>query len=288
MLPFYAPLIAPIFRRNALYYGEMDAWAKALGISKRRMLLLQHLYELTHLKLSGIAANVIGCTAGVKWFDDLGMVHVRTLDWPLESIGQATRLFRFRRGQREFVTVGIAGFVGVLSGMVPGAYSVTINWAPAAGRPRLKNIGPAYLLRKTLDECDGYEAAVEMLSRTPLSTSVIYTVCGAERGQAGVIERTQNECSVARIGADGVVSATNHFISPQLAAGNLGRDHEYISRSTERRNEMSRSLRELSKAGSAEQLGAILAGVENEFTCHKIVFVPATGEARVWPVFIHA
>ena len=120
MLPFFAPLIAPIFKRSAWYRGEMEAWAEGLGVSMNRMILLQHLYELSHLKLSGIAANIFGCTAGVKWFDDLGMVHVRTLDWPLQSIGPATRIFRFHQREREYVTVGIAGFVGV----VPNTSSV--------------------------------------------------------------------------------------------------------------------------------------------------------------------
>src|SRR5262249_31060972 len=139
--------------------------------------------------------KLFGCTAGVRWADGVGMVHVRTLDWPLPAMGEATRLFRFRRGAREFVSVGVPGQVSVLSGMVPGPYSVTINWAPPAAPPSFE-LGPASLLRNTLEGCDGYEAAVEALRRTPLSTSVFFTVCGTERGQACVIERSQRAAVV--------------------------------------------------------------------------------------------
>src|SRR6476469_1818226 len=120
------------------------------------------------------------------------MIHVRTLDWPLATMGDATRLFRFRRGAREFVSVGVPGHVGVLSGMLPRAYSVTINWAPPAGFPPF-DFGPAFLLRDTLETCDSYDETVRRLAETRLSTSVFFTICGTEKDQACVLERTQRE-----------------------------------------------------------------------------------------------
>lgn len=61
--------------------------------------MLNGAYELSHVRFP----KLFGCTAGVRHVEDLGMVHVRSLDWPLASMGIATRLFRFRRGGREFV-----------------------------------------------------------------------------------------------------------------------------------------------------------------------------------------
>src|SRR5204863_9880658 len=109
------------------YSAEMQAWAEALNVSLGTITILNCAYELSHLPF--------GCTAGVRWIEGMGMVHVRNLDWPLASMGNATRLFRFRRGEREFISVGIPGQVGVLSVMLPKAYSVTINWAPPASFP---------------------------------------------------------------------------------------------------------------------------------------------------------
>jgi acid ceramidase len=161
---------------GGLYRSEMESWADALGVSLGTVTILNCAYELSHLRWP----KLFGCTAGVRWVEGLGMVHVRTLDWPLATMGAATRLFRFRRGARAFVSVGVPGHVGVLSGMLPGAYSVTINWAPPEAFPSF-DFGPAFLLRDTLETCDGYDAAVETLTRTQLSTSVFFAVCGTER-----------------------------------------------------------------------------------------------------------
>src|SRR6185369_4971423 len=97
--------------------------------------------------------------------------------------------------KREFVSVGVPGQVGVLSGMLPKAYSVTINWAPPASFPSF-DFGPAFLVRDTLETCDTYDAAVHALEQTKLSTSVFFTVCGTEKDQACVIERTHNTAEV--------------------------------------------------------------------------------------------
>jgi hypothetical protein len=160
-------------RSGGLYRGEITSWAEALGVSLGTATILNCAYELSHLRWP----KLFGCTAGVRWVDGLGMVHIRSLDWPLASIGAATRLFRFRRRAREFVSVGVPGHVGVLSGMLPQAYSVTINWAPPVAFPCF-DFGPAFLARDTLETCDTYDAAVRTLTTTRLSTSVFFTVCG--------------------------------------------------------------------------------------------------------------
>src|SRR4029077_10256159 len=158
----------------------------ALGVSLGTVTVLNCAYELSHLRWP----KLFGCTAGVRWVEGLGLVHVRTLDWPLATMGAATRLFHFRRGARAFVSVGVPGHVGVLSGMLPGAYSVTINWAPPAAFPNF-DFGPTFLLRDVLETCDTSAQAVETLERTRLSTSAFFTVCGVEQDEACVVERTQ-------------------------------------------------------------------------------------------------
>src|SRR5262249_15756137 len=190
---------------GGLYRGEIAAWAEALGVSHGTVTMLNCAYELSHVRLP----RLFGCTTGVCWADGLGMVHLRTLDWPLAGMGAAARLFRFHRGAREFVAVGVPGQVSVLSGMLPGAYSPPINWAPPAARPAF-DFGPAFLLRDTLENCDSYGAAVEALRRTRLSTSVFFTVCGTERGQACIIERTQRAAAVREMAEPALTQANHH------------------------------------------------------------------------------
>src|SRR5262245_51433441 len=93
---------------GGLYRGEIGAWAEALEVSVGTATLLNCAYELSHLRWP----RLFGCTAGIRWVDGLGLVHARNLDWPLPSITENTCLFRFRRGPREFVVVGMPGHVG--------------------------------------------------------------------------------------------------------------------------------------------------------------------------------
>src|SRR5215510_13328306 len=59
---------------GGLYQGEIKAWADGLGVTAGTATMLNCLYELSHLP------NPFGCTAGIRWLDGYGMIHVRTLD----------------------------------------------------------------------------------------------------------------------------------------------------------------------------------------------------------------
>jgi hypothetical protein len=279
-------VFARLYQRcGGLYRGEIASWAKALGVSLGTATILNCAYELSHLRWP----KLFGCTAGVRWVDGLGMVHVRTLDWPLATMGAATGLFRFRRGAREFVSVGVPGHVGVLSGMLPQAYSVTINWAPPASFPSF-DFGPAFLLRDTLETCDTYDAALRRLSDTHLCTSVFYTICGTAPGQACVIERTQREAVVRPMPGPVLVQA-NHHVAARFAKNNAdilegGADEDVFSLagSSKRARTLASALGEFPVSCTLESLGDVLnrAPVLNQDTCQQIVFCPASSQARVW------
>jgi len=262
------------------YRGEMAAWASALGISPGEVALLNCTYELSHL-----GERLFGCTAGVRWIEGLGMVHVRSLDWPLSKIGPATHLLHFVDGGREFYSLGITGYVSVLSGMVPGpeGYSVSINWAPPTGSPNF-TWGPSFLLRETLEECETYDEAVEVLAKTKLSTSVFFTVCGTHRGQACVIERTR-KAAVIRKPRRGILVQANHHVAPDFRDNNKpGCDAETLRDSKLRAYTLEEELRDLGGASSLEEVAACLdvSPVKNAQSFQQMVFQPKTGEVRAW------
>ncbi|MCI0459330.1 MAG: C45 family autoproteolytic acyltransferase/hydrolase [Gemmataceae bacterium] len=267
---------------GGLYQGELAAWAEALSVSVGTATMLNCAYELSHLRWP----RLFGCTAGVRWVEGVGMVHVRALDWPLASMGQATRLFRFRRGQREFVSVGVPGHVGVLSGMVPGAYSVTINWAPPAALPSF-DFGPAFLLRDTLETCDTYSAAVATLRRTNLSTSVFFTVCGTEQGQACVIERTKRTAVVREMTGPVLAQGNHHlaerFVKHNKALTQFDEGGESFHEDSGRRvDTLRQTLTEGRPASVLDSVGCLQpAPVLNDYTVQQMVFCPATGEVHV-------
>jgi hypothetical protein len=270
---------------GGLYAGELEAWANALGVSVGTVTMLNCAYELSHLRWP----KLFGCTAGVRWVDGLGMVHVRTLDWPLGAMGIGTRLFRFRRGAREFVSAGVPGHVGVLSGMLPGVYSVTINWAPPVAFPTF-DFGPAFLLRDTLESCESYDAAARVLTETPLSTSVFFTICGTEKHQACVIERTQREAAVRSMTGPVLVQA-NHHVARQFVANNEdlreveeGEEAFSIEGSSLRAEALARELAGIHSPCKLEDAARVLDAptVLNSLTCQQIAFCPQTGDVDVW------
>jgi predicted choloylglycine hydrolase len=217
------------------------------------------------------------------------MVHVRSLDWPLATMGDATRLFRFRQGTREFISLGVPGQVGVLSGMLPQAYSVTINWAPPTAFPSFE-FGPAFLLRFTLETCDSYEAAVQTLTQTPLSTSVFFTVCGTKKGQACVIERTQSEAAVRKMSGTVLVQANHHvaerFVknNEDILEGESDEDLFSLAGSGRRADILTSALAEIPVACNADTMASALnrETVLNQDTCQQMVFYPDSGEVKVW------
>ena len=273
-------------RFGGLYRGEIKAWAEGLGVSAGTATMLNCLYELSHLPN---LSKPFGCTAGIRWIEGQGLVHVRTLDWPIAGMGTATRLFRFRRGGREFVSVGVPGQVGVLSGMLPGGYSVTINWAPPASLPTF-DYGPTFLLREVLETCDTYDQAVARLKDEVLSTSVFFTVCGIGQGQACVIERTQRAAAVRPLIGPALVQA-NHHIALDFSKNNsaileVPPEEEVFSLdgSTKRVNILQTGLSALPAACSLEAAAAPLdvPTVLNSQTCQKMVFCPQSGEIKLW------
>lgn len=261
------------------YFSEMAEWAKALEISSAEAVLLNCTYELSSM-----------CTAGVLNSPTLGMVHVRNLDWPLTGIGNATRLFRFHTDTHEFVVVGILGHVGVFSGMIPGSYSVTINWAPPEGTPTL-DFGPSFLLREVLETCQTYSEAVYALTHTPLSSPVFYLVCGSEPGQACVVERTKRSYAIRRMAQSTLVQA-NHHISNKFGERNtqiesLDPEVEKMSvldYSKVRMDGLDRALKHVTYDGTIEEVAACLDEkfVCNEQSFQKMLFVPSEGIAQVW------
>jgi hypothetical protein len=272
-------------RSGGRYREEIASWAAALGVSVGTATILNCAYELSHLRWP----KLFGCTAGVRWVEGLGMVHVRTLDWPLATMGAATRLFRFRRGAREFVSVGVPGHVGVLSGMLPQAYSVTINWAPPAAFPSF-DFGPAFLLREALETCDSYDAAARTLTETRLSTSVFFTLCGTAQDQACVIERTQREAIVRTTPGSVLVQANHHvggrFVknNQDILEGSADDDVFSLAGSSKRADTLSRALAELPVPCTPAAVATALnrEPVRNQDTCQQMVFCPGSGEVQVW------
>jgi hypothetical protein len=287
------PLIQAGYRlTGGHYWGEIAAWADAVGVSPAEVTFLNCQYEMSHFSERGATLRQrlpawlqklvpFGCTAGAVRIDDGRVIHVRNMDWPLKPIGMATRIFRFVDGDREFVTVGLPGLVGALSGMVPGAYSVTINYAPAAYLPGFA-FGPLFLLRQVFETCDTYEEACYALSHTKLSAGVFFMVCSAN-GKACVIERTRN--AFARIPMrGGVLTLANHYRSRKFIRENRVWPADTLAGFKERASTLGAALKQLSPRTTLAKTALVLEEepVFNEETHQMMVFDPAQGTMLAW------
>ena len=60
---------------------------------------------------------------------DEGPLHIRTMDWEMPALQSMTIEVQFiKHGRPLFVCTTWAGYVGVLTGMRYGGYSVSINY----------------------------------------------------------------------------------------------------------------------------------------------------------------
>lgn len=163
---------------------------------------------------SGAKATPIGCTTFVRITAheraetpiNVQVEFARNLDWP-DSDGSLKRYAEIRRGEptnRKLSTYEVAtfpGYSGVLTGFAPGRFAVAIN-AVMSDEPPKMGAAPTFLLRQALDECASFDAAVRLLSETPLVTSAAFTVASAAQfgspEDAVVIERTPSKYALRR------------------------------------------------------------------------------------------
>lgn len=292
-----APFAAAYKLFGGLYMEELEAWAHGIRCSSKELLVLNCSYELSHAcdhagralqagyervreKLKWI--SVLGCTAGVFRARKSRAVLVRNMDWPIKGLGRATRIYRFVGDSHEFVAVGAPALVGVLSGMVPGAYAATINYAPPTSLPFFNGFGPLFLLRHVFENCASYDEAVEMLSETRLAANVLFTVASAD-GRSCSVERTRGEY-VIRPSRDGRIAVANHFQSGALKPLNKKWDADVVEGSNNRSQTMLDGLKASGASPTARQVKGLLdrQPVLNDETCQQMIFDPARGKLTVW------
>jgi hypothetical protein len=175
-----------------------------------------------------------GCTTTA--FNDAargGVTMYRTLDWPIKGMGDKLVVAKHHGPAGDYWNIAYPGFVGVLNGVAKGRFTVAINSAPIprsdwgfigdyllSKRDNLRHDGipAAFLLRKVFEECVDYQAAVKMLSETPLMAPSIFTVAGINDDEHCVIERMHDQAIIHNGLKEGFVCATNGWINDRWPA----------------------------------------------------------------------
>lgn len=206
------------------YRAEAEAIAQIAGLPLADVLLANVAYDL--------AQAAPGCTTLVGR-GERGPLHFRNLDWtfPGTLLRRTATLVHVQNAPAgDFFALGWPGQFGILTGMAPGRFSVTINYVrhardsgPAAvARHAIAGFSPVtWVVREVFEAAEDFDEAVRMLESAPLVAPVIFTVAGVKDGEAVVIERTARKAALRRP-VGGLLVATNHYLSATFAPD--GRD----------------------------------------------------------------
>lgn len=150
-----------------------------------------------------------------------GVTLLRTLDWDMPRLGEDMVVARMRGPAGAFLAVTWPGYAGVLTGLAPGRFAVTLNQAPISGpgpRP-LRWVHdrravwastappPDHLLRRVLETCPDATSALHALMEAPSCVPAILILAGTRPAEAWILEKDRRG---TRVRQDPAV-ATNHW-----------------------------------------------------------------------------
>ena len=156
---------------------------------------------------------VFGCSSFCVT-DQKERLHARNLDWWTENnmLGKFTKIFDFEKnGETIYSLVSWPGFIGGLSGIKPGNFSITLNAVLSNESPQLA-IPITFLIRDVLENAETFDEAVKMLSETTIASDCLLMVVGANYDENIVIERTPTTFSIRKPENQSLI-ATNEYLS---------------------------------------------------------------------------
>mmetsp|Transcript_36827 Transcript_36827/g.41893 ORF Transcript_36827/g.41893 Transcript_36827/m.41893 type:complete len:355 (+) Transcript_36827:42-1106(+) len=191
--------VAPLFLKRRGDLGQ-----EIIGISKK----IQEMNPKTSMTegmawlLNEIYVLNMGCTSIVGEHEDSHIIHGRNLDynWPAE-LSKITFQASFQRGGKTvYHGTMFLSFVGIPTGMKPGAFSISYDERDKdntlAGNVLSILIGrmlPSWEIRNTLETQTTWENAVEYLSKTSMVAPAYFIVGGTENNQGAVLTRKRTE-----------------------------------------------------------------------------------------------
>ena len=175
--------------------GEIKGIAQAAGVPIGKVALLQVAYE-------AFAA----CTSIVVE-GQAHPLHIRTMDWDMPALQALTIEVDFvSQGKTLFSATTWAGYVGVLTGVRAGAFSVSINYRRteqvgrdgqalrATARNFLRGLfgrhwPVSFLVREVLQQDETFALALASLTASDLMAPTYITVAGVAPGEGAIITR---------------------------------------------------------------------------------------------------
>jgi len=176
-------------------YAEVEGMVEVLNdpkVTVAKTVLVNSLYELESWCTSIIARQADGT-----------IIHSRNLDFDnADSMRKITYNAKFVHGTKPaFEAVMFGGVAGVYTGVKPGAFSISENQREfnKGSIGLVENLGMlftghseiSWLLRSTLDQCDTYQCAFDMLKGTPIDAFGYIVLAGVKEDEGAIISRNR-------------------------------------------------------------------------------------------------
>ncbi|TWU12221.1 Acyl-coenzyme A:6-aminopenicillanic acid acyl-transferase [Symmachiella macrocystis] len=260
-------------RINPEFTAEIEGLATQLDVDFAETLAANLYYDFVK--------RLLGCTAFAVNTEN-GPIHARNMDWFSHSncLSEFTTIVNFMNNDdtTRFRSVSWPGSVGVLSGIAPGRFAVTLN-AVLSDEPMQEATSVAFLIRKVCQESETFQDAVDALSTQVISSDCILLVTGTRKGEMVVIERTPTRHAIRTTEEDFIV-ATNDYRA--LDCEGVEQDGEIYKTTCGRFDAATMRLHSKLPINS-EQCFAVLNDehVKMQITVQQMVMSAATGMLNV-------
>jgi hypothetical protein len=197
------------------YQEELETGIKVAHLNRELVIAANAVFDIK--RMMGCATLIVEPERSATKH----MIFGRNLDFPTLGYLHEYSIVSVVRpeGKHAFVSVGLPGLTGVLSGMNDAGLTLAVlECYPAVkdDSPKFdaKGIPYAMCFRRLLEECATVEEAEKLLKTMKRTTRVNLAIC--DKTTSAVFEITSKTVAVRRA-ENGVCPCTNHFRTPDLA-----------------------------------------------------------------------
>jgi len=259
------------------YRAEINAVSMAIDRSYLTVLLGNVYYDALKLVM-GSGTSGFACSAYAVDTPN-GPVHAPNLDWWTDDnrvLSTGSRIIEFTGAPAgNFKIIGWPGYLGGLSAIAPGRFSITLNTVTSED-PFQMAAPISFVIRDALQTASTFAEAVERFSTTPLMCDCLMLVAGVKAGEMVVVERSPSR-SAGRQAVDVFIAVTNHY----RHLGSRPSGYPDLAGTSCERYDRIEELMSMQRQRAPYELMSILSDSRIKMatmTVQQMVMCPATGE----------
>lgn len=189
---------------DVMYQKELEGIANTLGVSINKLILGQLVYE-----------SCACCTSVIFKFKGNNL-HFRTMDWDMDILKKVTVNLVFKKNNQVlFGATSWVGYVGIMTGMMSGQYTVALNYRRSKGnlfdnfmRTLAQKWPIGYLIRYVLENNYSLGQALDMFKYSLLIAPCYITVSDSQNRCHNIIR--EHDSLVNYIVSDDWICQTNN------------------------------------------------------------------------------